>query len=245
MASVRKFANCLGLAPSFSLVRDFFGHRNMPRYGRVTLVGTSKSYSLRDQIALLQAHHIHLNLILVGQFNESELNDMDLAIFDIRRIYSQVSLGVGRVLRFVVPDYDVTSDAEAMALTNSWTVHNNGLDVFIIRDGWTEDGETRSGHSHERASCNKDATKEFSGSVVALNGIWTGITLAHEVGHDLGLDHIDGLEMKDVDEAAELAELTAEQIRNLMFPTNDFGSYKLNLVQGAIMKTHCLVQLGC
>jgi len=244
MASLREFAKCIGIAEDFSLVRHFFGHLKMPAH---------KSYSLCAQMKLLEAHHIHLNLTLVGNdaFSEDELDSVNTAVFEIRRIYSQVQLGVGRVLWFEIPvsmangHEDVSSDDEAVELTNSWTNHNNGLDVFIVRNGWTDDGDARLGLSDQGASCDKDAGKSMSGSVISVDSLFTGVTLAHEVGHDLGLDHVNGLELDDVDEADELDELTTDQLLNLMFPFPLTLSPKLTPAQGAIMKMHCLIQLGC
>jgi Metallo-peptidase family M12B Reprolysin-like len=245
MASLRSAAECIGLSANFSILHDFFGHRSIP---------LGKSYSLRDQLQRLEGKHIHVNVILVGSdaFTSSHFRYVDVAIFDTRRIYSAVGLGVGRVLWFEIPvsmaagHDEIDSDSEACALTNSWTVHNNGLDVFVVRNAWTDGGESHDGISDQGASCDKDASESFSGSVVSLHGSSSGIVMAHELGHDLGLHHIDDLDLDDVDEAAEVAELTVSQVSNLMFPAPKVSlAEKLNSEQVATIMEHCLIQPGC
>lgn len=239
MASVRQVAQCIGLPGGVSLVHDFFGHRRMP---------SGRSYSLLNQIGLLKGPHLHLNIILVGsdQFTDGQRDLVDRAVFDIRKIYSQVNLGVGRVEWRFVPvslangHEDIDSNDEADELTNSWTVHNNGHDIFVVRSSWAEDGVTKDGVSPIDGSCDKDG-KSMTGTVVSLGaGVLTGVVMAHEVAHYLGLKHIDGLEADDVLEG----EFTGGQVANLMFPLIT-GLSTLTAGQGGIMKQHCLVQPGC
>ena len=120
--------------------------------------------------------------------------------------------------------------------TSSWTVHNNGLDVFVIRNGWIEGDENHVGLSDQGASCEKDAGG-MSGSVVSVDGVVTGVTMAHEIGHDLGLEHI--VELDEIDEA------TSEQSKNLMFPINDLMGKELLSWQVAVILQHCLIRPPC
>jgi hypothetical protein len=236
--SLRDFAQCIGLAAKFSVLHDFFGLRSIP---------FAKEISLRQQMDRLRQSHFHFNVILVGSdaFTNGELDDVNRAVFDTREIYSKAGVGVGRVQWFAIPvsmaggHDDISSDDEAVELTNSWTVHNNGLDVFVVRSGWTEDGESHAGLSDQGASCDKDAGKSMSGSVVSVNGVMSGITMAHEMGHDLGLEHIVDLDIDELDEA------TAEQIRNLMFPFAVTTIGELNPPQVVIILGHCLIQPPC
>ena len=256
MTSLRKIATCIGLPANFSLVRDFFGHQQMPDTLLAEAVTGNGMYSLRDQVLILNSFHIHVNLILVGvkdvtsveDFSHSVWGDMDMAVFALRSIYAKVGLGIGRVRWFAIPLADaggyecVESDDEAEALTNSWSVHNNGLDVFIIRTGWSDEERQRLGISVAGASCNKDS-KGLSGSVVSLSG--PNFTLPHEMGHDLGLHHIGGLEIEDILAIGNLSVLPESLRKNLMFPYEVYPRVTLNSEQGDIMKTHCLMQPGC
>jgi hypothetical protein len=238
MPSLRNFAQCIGLGDDFSVLHHFFGLRSIP-FGR--------ELSIRTQMERLQRSHFHFNVVLVGDdtFTTSEIDDVNRAIFDTREIYSKAGVGVGRVKWFAIPvsmadgHEDVSSDDEAEALTNSWTVHNNGLDVFVIRNGWSEDSEERTGLSDQGASCDKDAGSSMTGSVVSVGGILTGVTLAHEMGHDLGLYHIVDLDKDELDEA------TDEQIKNLMFPFAVTTTGQLHPWQVRIILQHCLIRPGC
>lgn len=238
MASLRSYAQCIGLDQDFSLLHDFFGLLSVP---------VIKELSVRQQMARLDGRHFHVNVILVGSdaFTGSDLDDVNDAVIGTREIYGKVGVGVGRVRWFEIPvnmaqgHDDISSDDEAVELTNSWTVHNNGLDVFVVRQDWSEDGETHDGLSDQEASCDKDAGKSMSGSVVSLGGFMTALTLAHEIGHDLGLEHIVDLDLDELDEA------TPEQIENLMFPFGTPASRLIYPFQVAIILTHCRMRPGC
>jgi hypothetical protein len=238
MASLRHVAQCIGVGGDFSLLHHFFGMRSVPLATQVSLL---------QQIKHVQGSHFNFNVILVGHdaLTPSELDDVNRAVFDTRKIYSKAGVGVGRVEWFEIPvsmahgHGDIGSDDEAVELTNSWTVHNNGLDVFVIRDGWQEDDNQRSGLSDQYASCDKDAGKSMSGSVVSVSGIMSGVTMAHELGHDLGLFHITDLDADELDQATEA------QIKNLMFPFALSLAAELTPGQVLVILQHCLIQPGC
>jgi hypothetical protein len=238
MPSLRGYAQCIGLDEDFCLLHDFFGLRSLPSF---------KELSVRQQMNRLDSNHFHVNVILVGSdaFSDGELDDVNDAVFGTREIYGKAGVGVGRVKWFAIPlseargHDDISSDDEAVELTNSWTVHNNGLDVFVVRQDWSDDGNTHEGLSDQRASCDKDAGKSMSGSVVSVNGIMSAITMAHEIGHDLGLEHIVDLDLDELDEA------TSEQIQNLMFPFATPASRLIYPFQVAIIQRHCRMRPGC
>jgi hypothetical protein len=177
------------------------------------------------------------------------LEKLDYAIYKTRNIYAQVNLGVGRVQHYFVlaadaNGFDVVNDDEATDIRKQWTVHNAGIDAFVVR------GINGSllGRSPVNGSCNKgskrdgllagDATRSFDG---------LARTFAHEIGHFLGLDH-----NHDDDDCPN----TAAGRDNLMAQTgcaNDVPNTNTDIrnatnltdEQGGEMRGHCSVRNPC
>jgi hypothetical protein len=234
MSSLRQAATCVGISGTFSVMSDFFGLMT----GKVPQgAGASIVLSVQDQIRALQGSHFHINVILVGSdlFTSSDRVEVDFAVHKARAIYGQVGVGVGRVLHFAIPAAladgreVIDSDDEAADLTNEWTVHNAGLDVFIVRD-YT--GSTI-GRSDVDGNCDKDNSGKMTGSVVEIsNGTQqTARSFAHEIGHYLGLGHEN------------------EEPDNLMCQSSGASSItssvKLTSDQGDDIKEHCVMQPAC
>jgi hypothetical protein len=225
MASLKQLARCIGLSGDISIIRDFYGYTRVP---------TGTQLSLITQARLLKGRHIHLNLIRVGTgsngwFSDADEQEIDAAVQFTRNTYATVNIGVGRVERYSIATadangrQDIDSDDEAETLTNEWTVPNDALDVFFVL---TYAGDTI-GLSRVDGSCDKDA-KGMDGSVVAIEGMGntTGFVLAHEVGHYLGLEHIE------------------DDSTNLLFPTVPNGG-RLTVDQGNNMGDHCWIRSAC
>ena len=219
--SVRQMAQCINLGKDeFRVVRDFFGYR----------MGPPGTLSLLTQMRLLQGPHVHMNFIRVGsdQYTDNDLSEIDRALSFTRLTYATVNLGVGRIEHYIISTADannaedINSNDEAEELTNDWTVPNDGLDIFFVL---TYSGATV-GLSPEDGPCDKDA-KGMDGCVVAIesNPDTTGLALAHEAGHYLGLSH-------------------SSNSNNLMFTTAANGG-QLTSGQGADMRDHCFTQPGC
>jgi hypothetical protein len=235
MASLRQFAACIGVSAPFLVARDFFGLAT----GRCPqLAGAAPVLSVRDQIMALRGIHFHVNAIKVGSdlFTPSDFVEVDGAIHKARTIYKQVGVGIGRVRHFAIPvslangHEIIDNDDEAKTLTNEWTVHNNGLDVFIVRDYV---GSTI-GRSPAPGSCNKDDASDMTGSVVEIsNGTQqTARSFAHEMGHYLGLGH----------ENSKPENLMAQ---SSVPGVNTTTSVVLTADQGNTILKHCFMQLPC
>ena len=245
---VKSILDCIGVGSGGekSLLFDLFGFIR----GRVPPdpTGVRSEVSLKRLINDLQTKHIHLNVIRVGMDTlsagdqDEALQNLDYAVYRIRDIYQQVSLGVGRVQHYFIDADeangrdDIANEDEAEALWDEWTVPGNAIDCFVVRniDGFL-------GLSPVGGNCDKDGKGDG-----LLGGHYTrgfdGLsrTFAHEIGHflDLSHNHDDGE-----------CPSTASGRNNLMAQTGCVDDVRadVNLAssQGSDMRDHCSVKNGC
>jgi hypothetical protein len=227
MPSIKELARCIGLVGDIRVVRDFYGYRT----------GAPQELSLITQARLLQESHIHLNLIRVGfdslpttpiDEQSAAEEEIDFAVQWMRDVYAAVNIGIGRVERYVIPigeanGREIINDvSEAKDLVQEWTIPNDALDVFFVLQFLGGP----SGWSGIDGPCDKNGS--YSGSVIAIehDPDITGLTLAHEVGHYLGLDHEDAA-------------------GNLMFEMGNVVNRNITASQAQTMRDHCFANTPC
>jgi hypothetical protein len=249
MASLRSIMNCIGADTSgqFSVLRRFFGFRRS-RVPADPDTSVTASVSLLTKMRSLEGRHIHLNVIRVGfdlvADEDEALEKLDYAIYRIHRIYLPVNLGVGRILHFILDSADADgaddlgSPEEADELSDDWSVHNSGIDVFVVRNISDDDFV---GVSPVGGSCDKPSGDDgLVGGEIGRSFEKVGRTFAHEVGHFLGLPH-----NHDDDDCPT----SAAGLLNLMAQTGCVNSVRdavqLTSGQGGTMREHCSVRDGC
>lgn len=257
MASVKAMMNCVGIDTSgnVSMLFHFFGFIRQAVPSDPT--GASTQVSVLSQVRAVQGRHIHLNVIRVG-FDaltggatalDTALEKLDYATFRTRIFYNQVNLGVGRVQHWFITAAqsdgkdDLGSEGEADDLIAEWSVPNNGVDAFVVRNI----SDTFVGKASDiPGECDKESKDD---GVVAgeINRPYDAFarTFAHEIGHHLGLKHNHG--------GRPDCPGTTNGCNNLMAQTrcaNNCGggvrvATLLTSSQGSKMRSHCSVRSGC
>ncbi|MBX9699811.1 MAG: hypothetical protein K2X74_10250 [Acetobacteraceae bacterium] len=257
--SVRSILDCIGVdtGGTVSILGRMFGFSR----GRVPPdpdTSVTAEVSVLQLVRDLQGRHIHVNVIRVG-FDALSATDqdeafqkLDYAIYRTRNIYRPVSLGVGRVEHYVIDAADsngrddIGSEDEAEALADEWSVPNNAIDAFVVRNISDDDFV---GRSPIGGNCDKN---EKDDGLIA-GEIGRGFeafsrTFAHEIGHFLGLEHNHG-SGDDCDNCPS----STNGCNNLMAQTrcaNCCGggtrvAVLLTSGQGSDMRGHCSVRNGC
>lgn len=248
MVSLRRMAQCLGFSGRLSVVHNFLGYFTQ---------FSGRNISLLRQVQLLQNRYINLNIIRVGidNFSAADKEDIDTAIQTTRNIYATVNLGIGRVDYYDITVADssgrdvINNDAEARSLTDEWTLPNASLDVFFVLNSWASGTGSliTLGYSATYGPCDKDRSGVMTGSVISIIGV-SRQTLAHELGHYLGLPHVCALA------SGALASCNPPNgtcqpahTSSLMHPCAIPGTVQENLSnsEGQTMNAHCFVNSGC
>lgn len=168
-----------------------FGHKSInvdatvtPASGMSIASNDPGTLSLRRQIELLQTRYINLDVIRVGGdvFSALEQQEVDIAVQIARELYDRVDIGIGRVLAWHIKAANagsymsLDSECEAIDLIDEYTAGGGGIDCFFVRAITYGPG----GGTPEKGD----------GLVMMLLGSWgSGIGLAHELGHYLGVDY--------------------------------------------------------
>lgn len=250
MQSVKAALSCIGASGGTrSVLGDLFGFflRRVPTDPDTSVTA---SVSLTSHLQSLSGRHLHINVISVGfdarpaADQQTDLERIDYCIYRTRNIYQPVSLGIGRVQHWEISAAaaggrdDIGSDDEADDLTDEWTVQNNGIDVFLVRNI----SANFIGTSPVPGDCDKDDKDDgLIGGEIGGNHEQVSRTFAHEIGHFLNLSHNHG-------DRPACPTTTAGQ-NNLMAQTrcalSERNSVLLSSGQGSTVRGRCQVRAGC
>ncbi|WP_280300289.1 zinc-dependent metalloprotease family protein [Nocardia abscessus] len=256
--SVRDIASdCLGKSGDISIDTDVYGYIFRDTDGSVfgalgpadTFPGSGQptARSLKRHLETISGEAIDLFVFLVGHENnfsgsvtQGNVTEMQYALQVARDVYAQVDLGIRRIKWLRIPAEEATDNelldladgAAAASLTDDYSGPDGGIDVFVVQSIGNA-----AGFAALEGPCDKNASDVMSGAVLEVSNSrrWTGIVLAHEVGHYLGLP-------------------TGPAITNLMGVDNNppFGideitpnSTGLTDSQGSTMRSHCSVDPPC
>ncbi len=245
--------NCLGLTPPFSVTTHVYSYifrDNGNVFGTLgggdTLPGTNtaRDRSLTRHLQTISGRAFDMAVILVGHendfsgtFTRDDATKVQYAIQIARDIYAQQNLGIRRLNWQFIPEsavggyVDLTDRSEAEDLTDDWSGSGGGIDVFFVQtigdaDGW----------SNVDGPCNKDSIDGLTGAVLEVSGgrRITGVLLAHEVGHYLGL-------------GTGPASTNVMGVDSNSDGIDEIGSNSTQLTdgQGTTMRSHCSVNGPC
>jgi len=221
--------------------------------------GAVASVSVRQLADDLDGQHININVIRVGfdALGDNALADalieLDYSIYRIRNIFRPRSLGVGRVIHGFIDASDadgmddIGSTGEARDLWEGWSVQNDGIDAFVVRNI----SGSLLGLSPTPGDCDKDS-KDDGCLAGGIDNDDEGLsrTFSHEIGHFLGLPHNhDALPdgpcpvgnarfnlMAQTGCVPFIAGTTTRDTRTAVNLSNN---------QGSDMRDHCAVKEGC
>lgn len=250
VASVRQAMACMGLAGTgdLSVSREVLGFwRGTPPTDPDT--SAPVVVSLAQAFDGLSRGHVNLNLIEVGldTLSASDLasadDKVDYAVHRTRQIYATRQLGLGRVQYFWITAAgsngrdDLGSESEADSLSDEWSVGNDGVDMFVVRNISDTDFV---GVSPVPGDCDKgDKDDGLIGGEIGRDPEGFSRTVAHELGHFLNLSHNHGGTCPTATSARE----------NLMAQTrccvSTRSSVLLTTTQGSTMRGRCQVRGAC
>lgn len=244
---------CLGVTGTMSVNNDVFGYIFRDTNGKMfgTLgagdilpgSGTATNRSLLRHLQTINGSAFDMVPIFVGHendfsgtFSRDDATKVQYAIQIARDIYAQQDVGIRGLNWQRIPQADVggyanlTDRAEAHDLTDDWSGPPGGIDVFFVQSigdaaGW----------SNRNGPCNKNSIFGLTGAVLEVSSTrrFTGIFVAHEVGHYLGLG-------------------TGPSPTNVMGVDTDgdgidevnSNSTGLTAAQGTTMRSHCSVDVA-
>jgi hypothetical protein len=146
-----------------------------------------------------------VNIIKVGDFGSAEHTDLYNAVDRMRQIYEQRDITLRGVQRYIINNtlagsYTViNSETEFRDMLEDWSVPNDFIDVYVVQDfqwstfnGFAGDipGPTSKTGRRDGLAVEKTGFTDASGTL-RLNVATLAQLIGHEVGHYLGLEHLE------------------------------------------------------
>lgn len=229
-------SQCVGVSGNFSVIGGFFGYI----YGH-----PQRQMSLKRQMELAKGKALNLSIIFVGhrpgfagQVTQDDADRVQFGLQKMREIYGKVDLGIRKLYwSYITPEEAgsytfINSSSEAYDLTSDFYGANDGLDVFWVpgmdpSDGWGPGS---------KGVCDKDDKDDWTGVVceLGLSAEFTGVLVAHEVGHYLGLRH-----------GTDITNFMGVDSNNDGIGETTDTSTGITASQGNTMRGHCYVKSPC
>jgi hypothetical protein len=145
-----------------------------------------------------------VNIIKVGNFDFQEGVDLYHAVDVTRQIYERRDITFRAIFRWMIHNANaggytvINSEQEVHDLFQDWSVQNDSIDIFVCQDfvGTSFDGlagdipgPASKGGSNDGVAADKTGFTDAS-EVKRLDIRYLGMLIGHELGHYLGLPHI-------------------------------------------------------
>jgi hypothetical protein len=146
-----------------------------------------------------------VNIIKVGNFGSQEGVDLYDAVDITRQIYERRDITFSEVRRWIIDDAHaggftiLNDDPEFRDLLTSWSVPNDNIDVYLCQDfSWSTyngmagdiPGPSSKGGDKDGVATDKTGYADALGRRRLDTDILSKL-IGHEVGHYLGLEHVD------------------------------------------------------